>query len=77
MNSHVDLLNRALVNLHAEIRSRADMCEDPKEKVFWMGRAAGVEIAITLVDAWRIESAISEQNEYPLIETAMKQREFS
>jgi hypothetical protein len=53
------------------------MCEDPKEKVFWMGRAAGVEIAITLVDAWRIESAISEQNEYPLIETAMKQREFS
>jgi hypothetical protein len=53
------------------------MCEDPKEKVFWMGRAAGVEIAITLVDAWRVESAIAEQNDYSLVAVEMKQREFS
>ena len=63
MSFHVDLLNRALSNLHAEMRAHADSCEDPKEKIFWMGRVAGIETAITLVDAWRHEAVLPEIGE--------------
>jgi len=56
----IDLLERSLSVLYAELKVMADLCEDPEKKPYYHGRVSGLELGISLLTAWKKEVQLPE-----------------
>jgi hypothetical protein len=62
----LDLLDRALTLLYADLRASVDLCEDADKKRYYQGRVAGLELAVALFSAWKREVEPELLNEWSI-----------
>lgn len=52
---YIDLLFRSFLNLRTDVEEMCEKAASKKERTYAMGRLAGLEMAISLLEAYQVE----------------------